>query len=131
MSTTVTVGCKLPNGLLLELGKRGDEKYRSVTLKGANSSAIVGGYGITEGVDKDFMDAWLKKHQWLPAVRKGLVFVEDSVANAQAHAVEFMNEKTGLERLNPNDAPKGITPDPDHMQQLKRDASELRMSASA
>lgn len=42
MAETVTVGCKLPNGLILEQGA-----YK-VELNGSNSSIVVGGYGLTE-----------------------------------------------------------------------------------
>lgn len=42
---TVTVGCKLPNGLIIEVGGQ------SVELNGANASNIIGGHGITYDVD--------------------------------------------------------------------------------
>ena len=44
-AATVTVGCKLPNGFVLEVGNQ------SVVLKGSNDSSLIGGHGITHGVD--------------------------------------------------------------------------------
>ena len=48
---TVTVGCKLPNGLIIEVGGQ------SVELNGANASNIIGGHGITRDVDADLFNA--------------------------------------------------------------------------
>ena len=44
-AATVTVSCKLPNGFVLEVGNQ------SVVLKGSNDSSLIGGHGITHGVD--------------------------------------------------------------------------------
>ncbi len=119
--TTVSVGCKLPNGIILELGKKGDENYRTVTLKGSNANVIevAGGYGITQ-VDKSFMDAWTKKHQWFAPLKSGAIFVEEKFDSAQARGIEQSSLATGFERLDPNKAPSGITADPEHMKELKR-----------
>lgn len=103
MAGTVTVGCKIPNGLILEVGNT------RVTLNGANSSNIIGGHGITEGVDQDFFEAWMQAHDWLPAVKNGFVFAHTKPANAQAEAKEKADETTGLEPLDPKKTPAGIT----------------------
>ena len=102
-SSTVTVGCKLPHGLVLELGEK------SVVLNGANSSNIIGGYGLTEGVDAAFFDAWMEKHEAMPFVRNQLVFAQATSANAKAEATEKANEKTGFEGMTQKDMPKGMT----------------------
>ncbi|STM78065.1 Uncharacterised protein [Escherichia coli] len=54
MAEMVTVGCKLPNGLVLEVG----QKRVQVAGWRNNAVKIVGGYGLTQ-VDKVFFDAWL------------------------------------------------------------------------
>ena len=95
MAETVTVGCKLPNGLILEQGG-----YK-VELNGSNSSLVVGGYGLTGNVDKEAFEAWLAVHADQPYVRKELVF-------AQAKANENASEKTGLEGLDQNNPAPGI-----------------------
>ncbi len=102
MAATVTVGCKLPHGLHMDLGDK------RVTINGTNSAAIIGGHGITEGVDADFFDAWMKKNKDLPFVQRGLIFASEKKADIKAQAVEKKDVKTGLERLDPKKAPKGI-----------------------
>lgn len=102
MSETVTVGCKLANGLVLEHGG-----YK-VTLNGANSSAIVGGYGLTEGVDKDAFFNWLEVHKEQPYVKRELVFAQENTRNAKAKAKENKDVKSGLEGLDPDKPAPGI-----------------------
>lgn len=97
----VTVGCKLPNGLHLDVeGKR-------TTLNGANSSRIVGGYGLSE-VDKDFWEAWSKAYADSPLVKNGLVFAQGSANSAEAKAREQAEIRSGFERLEPG---KGVLGD--------------------
>lgn len=122
MTQTVTVGCKLPNGLILEMGKPGDSNYTQVVLKGANQANLVGGYGLTSNVSKEFMAVWLKSHSWLPAVRDGLVFVEDNEANATALALDGEKLKTGFERLDPTKMPEGLEADSDHLKIARKEA---------
>lgn len=121
MSTaTVVVGCKLPHGLICELGidrikdahgmvtfVRNPEKYTAVTLKGANDPKAIGGYGMTEGVSKDFMDSWMGTNKFLPAVKNGLIFVLNDAGSAVSRATEGAALKTGLEPLIPKAPPKG------------------------
>jgi hypothetical protein len=130
MTNLVTVGCKLPNGLILEMGKAGSEQYKRVVLNGANSAKIVGGYGLTD-VDADFMAAWLKKYAWLAPVKNGMVFVQSDVDNATAQALDKADAVSGFERLDPKRAPKGIEADPDHMKQALREAPQLANARSA
>jgi hypothetical protein len=100
----VIVGCKLPNGIILELGNK------KVTIKGANSSAIIGGHGITEGVDKELFDAWMIANKDLSFVKKGFIFAHEVNKNVSAEAKDRRLEKTGLEALDPKDMPKELTP---------------------
>ncbi len=98
MAETVTVGCKLPNGIVLEI-----EGY-SVVLNGANASNVIGGYGLTENVDKDAFDKWLKTHAEQEYVKNELVFAQAKTNSAEAKAKENAGRKTGLEGL-PQDNP--------------------------
>jgi hypothetical protein len=100
-TTMVVVGCKLPNGLIMELGKPGDDAYTQVRLRGMNDSNIVGGYGLTE-VSKEFWDAWFRKNKNLTFVKKGFVFSHADMASARDVAKERALELTGLEPLNPH-----------------------------
>ncbi|EOC1689306.1 hypothetical protein ACI1BE_000504 [Cronobacter turicensis] len=98
MAETIVVGCKLPNGLVVE-----QDGY-TVTLNGANSSNVVGGYGLTEGVDKDAFDKWLEVHKSQPYVKNELVFAQAKANSAQSKANENASVKSGLEGL-PQDKP--------------------------
>ena len=102
MTGKVSVGCKLPHGLILEMG---DER---VTVKGANDSTLIGGHGITEGVDKDFFDAWLDKNKGLDFVKKGLIFASEKATSVNAEAKEKQDETTGFEGLDPDALPKDL-----------------------
>lgn len=98
MAETIVVGCKLPNGLVVE-----QEGY-TVTLNGANSSNVVGGYGLTEGVDKDAFEKWLEVHKNQPYVKNELVFAQAKANSAKSKATENASVKSGLEGL-PQDKP--------------------------
>lgn len=134
-TTMVTVGCKLPNGLICELGKFGDEDYRQVRLNGANDSSIVGGFGLTE-VSKGFWDVWVKKHARLAFVRGGHVFAMNDKDSARDFAQERAGVKTGFEALDPmkgmsdKDGNLLITPDVNHLTQGKRDTAQAIQRAN-
>lgn len=98
MAETIVVGCKLPNGLVVE-----QDGY-TVTLNGANSSNVVGGYGLTEGVEKDAFEKWLEVHKNQLYVKNELVFAQAKANSAQSKANENAGVKTGLEGL-PQDKP--------------------------
>lgn len=102
MSEVVTVGCKLPNGLVLDI-----DGY-SVTLKGANASNVIGGYGLTENVDKAAFDKWLKTHSDQPYVKNELIFAQAKTNSAEAKAKENAKVKSGLEGLPQDNPAPGI-----------------------
>lgn len=104
---TVTVACKLPHGIVAHLGET------RVTFKGANSSIIAGGYGMTHGVDASFFEGWLKANALLPFVAKEMVFAMESPVDTAAMAEANASIKTGLERLEGEDMPAGVTMDAD------------------
>lgn len=99
---SVLVGCKLPHGIVLELGKPGEDKYARVELAGQNTSHIAGGYGITR-VSKVFMAEWMKRKEnaKLSFVTKGYVFYHEQKESVESYFDSFASERTGLERLDP------------------------------
>lgn len=111
---TVTVGCKLPSGLIINM------EGREVTLKGANSSLVIGGFGLTEGVDKAFFDTWLARNQDFPAVENGLIFVQSTTKNAEAEATEKQALRSGFEGLNPDAPAPNITPTDEMKKELAK-----------
>src|SRR5215469_18665718 len=84
VSNTVTVACNLPHGMICELGLELDynlqrfvqtPKYKRVVLRGATRAAMLAlppgvqytarrdlSPGTTEGVDREFIEQWLKEH---------------------------------------------------------------------
>ncbi len=133
MSGSVSVACKLPNGLALrvfqmiphsELVMGGGTRETeiavqvgdTVTLKGyaapfgmAPNAPVAGGYAITSGVDADFWAAWLEQNATHPAVKNGLVFASERVDSVQKQAKEQAEIKCGLEPLDPDKPMRGVT----------------------
>jgi hypothetical protein len=106
-SKTVSVGCKLPNGLVINFETFNDVsktwiKTGEVELKGANSSSIVGGYGITDNVDAEAFAEWLKIHKDDETVKLGLIFAQPTPAGAEAAAKERADTKSGFEPIDPD-----------------------------
>ena len=147
---TVTVGCKLPNGIFIELipeavpgvftpppaGKR-------IKLKGSNGvrndlsvrglAQPVFPYGITSGVSAELWEAWLKRNADSPLVTGGFIFALAKERDALAEAKERETERTGLEPLNPSieldprtRVPRSarpeqrVTADPERLSELNR-----------
>ncbi len=113
-----TVACKLPNGLTV------DHQGLSLTLRGANDAGAVGvaghRYGLTELSDKTgenesgvewFMDWLTGPGKSLPAVERGLIFVQTNDRNADAQAREQGGQLlTGAEGLDPDKPGEGLEP---------------------
>jgi len=131
---TVTVACKLPNGLKLQLYRQ-EEGYEPVQGGGtrkivrhvpvdepvtvfgpatpvgqAPRTLIFGGYALTPNVSKEFMDEWLQQNQKLDAVKNGLIFVQKDTHAAQDQATEQKSVKSGLEPLHPDPKKEPRTP---------------------
>lgn len=110
---TVTVGCKLVNGLILESGYtvvNGNvarlENYKRLRLHGANQGRIISEQtkaplhfepGITENVDEAFFDKWCKDHKDSNIVRNKLIWKVTNRAEAKARAVDETKKDTGFE----------------------------------
>ncbi len=100
---TVTVGCKLPNGLIINVEKT------KVQLNGANTSAIAGGYGLTHNVDAAFFAQWLKLHADSNVVKKQIVFAQEKEVNAKAQASDQRTVTTGLEGMAKDKPEPGVS----------------------
>lgn len=127
-TATVIVGCKLPHGLVMELGKVGDEKYKRHVLFGANGNSkgaiVAGGFGITT-VPADFWEQWTKKNRHLELLKNGAVFAQEGLEDTKAAAVATAGIRTGLEPLNPQAPPKEVTVDTDHINRGRQDLEAL------
>lgn len=97
---TVIVGCKLPNGLHLDLRNNEGEVIRH-TIAGANAARIVGGYGLTPGVPAEFMAKWFEVNARHPAVVNKSIFIHSQASSARSIAKEHEKLETGLQPLDP------------------------------
>lgn len=128
MAGTVTVACKLPHGLQLEL-KGADGQAVRVPVKG-NAAArrleiaddkgnvvqhegiasVQGGYGLTHGVDADFWAQWLKENADYAPVKNGMIFATAKGESAASKAREQAEIRTGFEPIDPLKPRPGIQP---------------------
>lgn len=113
MSQTVTVACKLPNGLELELRDedgerqvhlvRGSAARRRLEVGGevvGDVGSVAFGYGLTQ-VPKDFWEEWLKRNAKYQPVVSQAIFALPDVNSAKSKAREMEKIETGLEPINP------------------------------
>ena len=123
----VVVGCKLPQGLIITVGRKGTpqdkgtrdaqviltDEGKRLRLFGTHAPNAQCGFGFTENVDGDTFAAWLKEHaEWAP-VKAGLVWAEPTMAEAIAHARDFELVANGFEPLGFDDPMKDGTIKPD------------------
>lgn len=100
--TTCVVGCKLPHGIICTLyDETGTKKLWEQRIKGKNESRIVGGYGLTDGVNAEAFTEWLRRNEDHLAVKNGSIFMHSSVRGAEGRAKEGRAIKTGLEPIDP------------------------------
>lgn len=92
---TVVIGCKLPNGFVMQVGEI------ARVIKGYNSSVVIGGHGITEDVPADLWAAWLKENKDRDLVKNGFVFAHTDSRNTKSEAKEKARTKSKTEPLNP------------------------------
>lgn len=129
----VTVACKIPNGILLQLstmeknsepvmggghrdvqiGRKTGPKYlvRGPRLKHGEvpNFVMAGGYALTVGVvPEDFWNEWIRQNHDADIVKRELIFAHKSVDDVESQAENNAGLLTGLEPLNPNALPRGI-----------------------
>lgn len=116
---TVSIACKLPNGAHIQLrqsiktkdGEMSEYVGERVTLNGMNASAIIGGHGITHGVDKEFFDKWMAQNKDAAFVKNGLVFAHEKADSVAAKAVEQASNVSGFEGVDPSKPGPGLKQD--------------------
>jgi hypothetical protein len=122
---TVTVACKIPNGLILQNHTMEDgfepvfgggsrpikvarpvgEQIRitgSARAYGSDPEAkrVIGGYGLTYNVPKDAFEKWMRDNSELDMVKNKLIFAHESVDHVTGQAQDLKTLRTGLEPLN-------------------------------
>lgn len=94
MSKTVTIGCKLPSGILMQVGEK------TVRINGWNNNLIVGAdHGLTEDVPAELWEAWSKLHEDSKLVKGGFIFANARASTTQSEAKEKKGNKSGHEQL--------------------------------
>ncbi len=129
-SETVTIACKIPNGIILHLC--GEEKtfeplmgggYREVMryprleetvhvkgcsvdvgalLKGNFDQQMAGGYALTTGVPKKFWDRWFEANKETDMVKNKVIFAASSESRIRSEAREHEKTLSGLEAIDPD-----------------------------
>lgn len=111
--STVTVACNLPHGVHMQLYKLIDGVAQPlgerVTLNGGNHPGAIAGWGVTENVDKAFVEKWISDNVDLKFVRDGAIVVREKTNNVVAEVREKKGRKSGFEALDPNKKPAGVT----------------------
>src|SRR5712691_785090 len=129
----VVVGCKLGNGIILQLcemeknhepvmgggsrdimtGRKVGEKYN---IRGPNVKfgeipkfLMANGYALTSGIPEDFWNEWVKQNHDADIVRRGLIFAYHKMEDVEAKCRENEKKLTGLEPIDPTRLPiRGI-----------------------
>lgn len=134
MPGTVTVGCKIPNGLVLRVFRMEDHDEPmfgggTKTVKRAVAEPatvrlngwarykgqdlpyeVRHGAGLTYGVDADLFAKWLEQNKDSDLVRNGLVFAQaPKPGEVQAQAKDHRSLKSGLEPIDPGNLPAEFT----------------------
>lgn len=107
-SETVTVGCKLPNGLHCDIKQAGQPVER-FTLAGTNGSRVIGGFGITRDVPRKSWERWLALNEGLDFVKNGFVFAMGQAESVESKAKELASMRNGMEPKDPEAPAAGIT----------------------
>lgn len=132
-SSTVTVACKIPHGIIMQLCKetkvvedtqagprertRFDRVGERVFIRG-NSYPVspapgfpergpqAGGFALTYDVDAEFWAEWLKQNSRSPMVKNGLIFATPTTERTTAQALEHKTLRSGLEPLSMEGDPR-------------------------
>jgi hypothetical protein len=129
---TVTIGCKWPNGIVMQLYDVIEEtifvngvavkENRSVVREDAPTFVlngfsvdlgemaqgippehqIVGGYGLTHGIPRDFAEEWFKQNSQLSLVKNRLIFMEANEQRGRSHAKELKSLQCGIQPIDPS-----------------------------
>ncbi|MBF0865113.1 MAG: hypothetical protein ABF932_13665 [Gluconobacter potus] len=107
-SNAVMIGCKIPNGLVLQVGSQ------RFVLKGTNVKpgaphVVTGGYGLTT-IPADVWAEWSGKHKDSVFIKNSIVFMQTTATKAEGQAKEQEGVKTGLEPLDPAKPAPGVKP---------------------
>ncbi|MGO4738639.1 hypothetical protein AB4099_18975 [Bosea sp. 2KB_26] len=126
---TVTVACKLPHGLILQLQEprevaeptqaspdrkvtRYERVGKVVAIAGCalhmdrpSAKQVIGGFALTHGVDAAFFAKWLDQNKELPAVEGGFIFAAEKMGTLEGQIAKGEKRRTGMEPADPKALP--------------------------
>lgn len=106
---TVLIGCRLPQGLTLQLRSPKGEVIGTSKVNGMNSSKIKGATYTTTAIDAEFWTAWKKVYSDYPAFKNGALFEANTEQQAEYKGIkEYGSVKTGFEPMKQDEA--GVKP---------------------
>lgn len=88
------------NGFAVDLGK--------LTAGNLPEHLIIGGYGLTPGVPRDFWEKWLEDNRDSALVKNHLIFAQPNEASARDAARERAGLRSGLEPMDPEKLPNDV-----------------------
>lgn len=91
MAKTILIGCKLPNGIILEVNEK------QIELNGLSKTVIIGATHATTAIDADFWQAWKSQNATFSALKNGAIF--EAANEVEAVAIAKDTDKTGLEPM--------------------------------
>lgn len=118
--SNVIIACRLPNGIMAQVGAT------KIRLNGANAENASHGFGFTR-VPADFAEAWLKddgEGARRTVTKRGGIFLANDMEDARAIAAEMSGERSGFERIDPEQAAPGIVPTDETKKELAKTAEK-------
>jgi hypothetical protein len=98
---SVTVCCRLPNGIVLEHPSEPDKK---IHLAGRNKASIIGqDYGVTE-LDVSVWEALSNNYKNSLMMKSGTIYAAKNIKTLERMSDEFKDSKTGFEPMPQNTA---------------------------
>lgn len=92
--STVTIGCKLPNGIAFKFGEK------TYVIKGWNQNAIDGvGHGITYDFPAEVWEEFKKVYDGSKLLKNGIIFANESARKTKDQAKDQKDNKSGHEQL--------------------------------
>lgn len=127
MSKTVTVACRLPAGLELEVGRVGDKNHQVVQVKGLHTKGAIieNGYALTL-VPEEVWVEFVKKHEDADYLVNRMIFAEETLDKVKAGTRSPESAgKTKFEALDPERPPVDVEVDRERLVKNQREAKAL------
>jgi hypothetical protein len=150
-TSTVWIGCKLPNGLLLRLCNevtidrptfgggvkptkvfmpdpdQGEVKLRGYAVRFGwiPKFSIIGDFALTE-VDRGWWEKWKAQNSGFGMLKNGLIFEHGEKQSVEDYAEEHAELKCGLEPINPKGDPRANKVNHDNLSDIEADSDRSR-----